>query len=96
MHDHENVREDEHPEAVVRSTRTGLVLFAFYLGLYGGFMGLSTFVPEVMKSRPFGGLTLALIYGIGLIISALVLAVIYLWWCNRPLRSTDTSAGKGV
>lgn len=98
MHDHHNIREEEHPGMVARSTRTGIVLFFLYLALYAGFMGLSTFAPGVMKSRPFGGLNLALIYGFGLIISAMVLAVIYLWLCTRPLAGHDatSSSGKGV
>jgi uncharacterized membrane protein (DUF485 family) len=95
VHDHENVRETEDPQLVARNTRTGLWLFLVYLALYAGFMGLSTFAPTVMQARPFGGLNLALIYGFGLIVSALVLAVIYLWLCHRPVagQRADT-AGK--
>lgn len=88
MHDHENVREDEHPELVSRNTRIGLLLFAVYLALYAGFMGLSTFAPEVMKARPFGGLNLFVMYGFGLIVAALILAIVYLMLCRRPVPGT--------
>ncbi len=85
MHDHENVREAENPQLVTRNTRTGLWLFVVYLALYAGFMGLSTFAPQVMKIRPFGGLNLAVLYGFGLILAALILAIIYLLLCRRPI-----------
>jgi uncharacterized membrane protein (DUF485 family) len=83
MHDHENVREDEHPEIVAHNTRLGLVLFAVYCLLYGGFMGLSTFAPQVMTSQPFGGMNLAIIYGFGLIVAAMLLAVVYLFLAKQ-------------
>jgi uncharacterized membrane protein (DUF485 family) len=92
MHGHENVREHELPELVARNTRTGLVLFAVYLALYAGFMGLSTFAPDVMKMRPFGGINLAVLYGFGLILAALVLAIIYLYLCSRPVAAAHSSA----
>ncbi len=83
MHDHENVREDEHPEIIAHNTRLGLILFALYCVMYGGFMGLSTFAPEVMKSRPFGGVNLAILYGFGLIVAAMLLAVVYLFLAKQ-------------
>lgn len=92
MHDHENVREDENPQLVARNTRTGLWLFVVYLALYAGFMGLSTFAPKVMQQRPFGGLNLFVLYGFGLIIAALILAIVYLLLCRRSM--TDRKAGE--
>ena len=91
MHDHENVRESEDPQLVARNTRTGLWLFLVYLALYGGFMGLSTFAPEVMKSRPFGGVNLAILYGFGLIVAAMLLAVVYLFLAKQA-DSADSKA----
>ena len=87
MHDHENVREDENPQLVARNTRTGLWLFLIYFGLYAGFMGLSTFAPKIMQERPFGGLNLFVLYGFGLILAALILAIIYLLLCRRPIAN---------
>ena len=84
MHDHENVREDEHPELVAFNTRLGLMLFVVYCALYGGFMGLSTFAPAVMKSQPFGGINLAILYGFGLIAAAMILAIVYLFLAKQP------------
>jgi uncharacterized membrane protein (DUF485 family) len=62
-----------------RASRIGLVLFSVYLLLYGGFVLLNTFAPATMEMTPFGGVNLAVLYGIGLIISAFVLALVYGW-----------------
>jgi uncharacterized membrane protein (DUF485 family) len=92
LHEPSHERETEHPELVSRNTRTGLLLFAVYLVFYAGFMGLSTFSPEIMKARPFGGMNLAILYGFGLIVMAFALAIVYLVLCRRPV-SGEPAAG---
>ena len=47
-------------------------------------MYLSAFEPQVMAKAPFGGTNLAILYGIGLIIAALLLALIYMVLCRPP------------
>ena len=83
MHDHENQREDEHPEIIAHNTRLGLGLFAVYLAFYLGFMVLSTCCPGLMAARPIAGVTLAVVYGFSLIVNALILAAIYLRNCRH-------------
>lgn len=73
---------DNHPEISQRNARYGLVLFVIYLALYGGFMGLSAFRPGLMASTPFGGVNLAILYGLGLIVAALLLALVYMVLCR--------------
>jgi len=80
---------DEHPEISSRNSRYGLVLFAFYLVLYGGFMLLNAFFPQLMEYTPLAGINLAILYGFGLIIAALVLALIYGWLCR--VREDDAA-----
>ncbi len=60
-----------------RNARIGMVLFAVYLVLYGGFVLLNTFDPQMMEATPFAGINLAILYGFGLIIAALVMALLY-------------------
>jgi uncharacterized membrane protein (DUF485 family) len=60
-----------------RNARYGLWLFAAYLLIYGGFVGLAAFSPETMEILPLAGVNLAIWYGFGLILAALVLALIY-------------------
>jgi uncharacterized membrane protein (DUF485 family) len=78
----EQRRDDDHPEIWARNTRYGLWLFALYVAMYGGFMGLAAFRPAMMANEPFGGVNLATLYGMGLIVAALVLAVIYMVMCR--------------
>jgi len=59
------------------NTRVGMILFAIYLLLYGGFVYLSGWAPESLEVKPVAGLNLAILYGFGLIFAALALALIY-------------------
>jgi uncharacterized membrane protein (DUF485 family) len=59
-----------------------MLLFAVYVILYGGFMGLAAFAPHVMAMSPLGGVNLAILYGLGLIIAAFVLALVYTVLCR--------------
>ena len=60
------------------SSRIGLVLFWIYVLLYVGFMVLVLFRPDLLSILQFGGVNLAIAYGMGLIGSAFVLALIYM------------------
>lgn len=65
-----------------RNARIGLVLFVVYLLLYGGFVFLNAFAADVMETTPIAGVNLAILYGFGLIIAALILALIYGFLCK--------------
>ena len=58
--------------------RLGLVLFWIYVALYAAFMGLVLFRPDLLSLRPFGGVTLAIASGIGLLAAAFGLALLSL------------------
>ena len=64
-------------------SRSALILFAIYVALYAGFMALNAFAPHLMQQSPFGGVNLAVLYGLGLIVAAVVLALIYTLLCRR-------------
>ena len=66
-----------HDAHVSPNVRLGLVLFFIYLALYLGFIAIATFKYELLARTPFGGVNLAILYGIGLIVAALILAAIY-------------------
>ena len=66
-----------------KHSRIGLVLFFLYLLLYGGFVLLNTFSPETMEATPVAGVNVAILYGVGLIVAAFVLALLYGALC-RP------------
>ena len=64
------------------NARTGLILFAVYLILYGGFVAINAFSPETMESTPVAGINLAILYGFALIVGALVLSLVYGFLCR--------------
>ena len=76
---------DHDPALVGRNARNGLALFAVYVLLYLGFVLLNAFSPERMQKPFLAGVNLAIVYGMGLIIAALVLALVYMALC-RPSR----------
>lgn len=75
------------------NARTGFILFAIYLVLYGGFVLLNAFSPETMELTPIAGVNLAILYGFGLIIAALVLSLIYGFLCGNS--NSTPSNGEG-
>ena len=78
------------------TSRLGLCLFAAYVLLYSGFVLLAAFAPKTMEQTPIAGVNLAVWYGFGLIVAALLLAVIY-GWASRPGRQQiqDDATGAG-
>jgi uncharacterized membrane protein (DUF485 family) len=79
--------EIEHPETVSRNVRYGLVLFAVYLLLYGAFVGVNAFAPELMERTPVAGVNVAILSGFGLIVVAFLLALLYGWLCRNAAYS---------
>jgi uncharacterized membrane protein (DUF485 family) len=60
-----------------RQSRIGFVLFALYLAFYLGFVYINAFQPALMKSTPVAGVNLAVLYGFGLIVAAILMAFLY-------------------
>jgi uncharacterized membrane protein (DUF485 family) len=77
-------REHDSALTAARNSRYGLALFALYLLLYGGFVLLNAFHPSLMEATPFAGVNLAILYGLGLIVAAILLAFLYGWLCRAP------------
>jgi uncharacterized membrane protein (DUF485 family) len=80
---------DDCTHTSARNARVGLVLFAVYLALYGGFMGLSAFAREQMARPVLAGVNLAIVYGFGLIAAALVLSLVYMALCHAPAAGSE-------
>ena len=79
--------DDDHPEVSAANARAGLILFFIYLAFYAGFMGLAAFAPQAMSRPAVSGVNLAVTYGMGLIVGALLIAAIYMWICARNART---------
>ena len=74
---------DNDPNTIGRNARNGMILFVVYVILYVGFMLLNAFAPQRMQQPVLAGVNLAIVYGMGLIVAALVLALIYMRLCRN-------------
>lgn len=94
--DHKPASAEVHdPATSARNARIGLMLFAAYLLLYGGFVVINAFAPERMDQIVWGGLNVAVLYGFALILSAFVLSLVYGWLVRNP-ANRGSGAGKGA
>jgi len=78
-------QEIRNPAVEAHNARLGLVLCAIYVVMYGVFVGLCAFGRSIL-AVPVGPWNVALVYGVGLILLAMVLAGVYLARCktNTP------------
>lgn len=85
---------DHHSISIRRAnSRLGLILFAIYLALYTGFVLINALAADWMEITVVAGLNLAIVYGFGLIIAALVMAMLYGMLCKPDERTDATEAG---
>ena len=75
----------ENVEQSARNARNGLLLFGLYLAFYVGFVLLVAFAADWMWTE-IAGVNVAILYGLGLIVAAFVLAAIYLYLCKDSKR----------
>ena len=61
----------------------GLKMFFIYGVIYAIFVGITTFSVDTMKTEAFMGLNLAITYGIGLIVLAIIFGLVYNFLCTR-------------
>jgi len=63
--------------------RLGVYMFFFYVIIYSGFILINVLSPKTMGVILFAGLNLAIVYGIGLIILAIIMGLIYNYLCTK-------------
>lgn len=66
-----------------KKAKLGIRFFFIYLIVYGGFVAIGVLNFELLAVEVFKGINLAVFYGFGLIILAILLGVIYNYLCNR-------------
>lgn len=71
-----------------RNARLGLVLFGLYAICYAAFVLTNAFAADAMEWTPLAGLNLAVLSGFGLIVLALVLALVYGMTAEQEPEST--------
>ena len=75
-------------------TRLGIRLFIFYTLVYAGFVVINTIWPKTMGLEVLWGLNLAVVYGFGLILFAIILGLIFHSMCNK-LEESVPQSGEG-
>jgi len=80
---HEPAAKVEKDAASDWKAKLGIKLFWLYFIIYAGFVGIAVFAAETMKMEVLAGANLAIIYGLALIIFAIILGLIYNYLCTK-------------
>lgn len=74
------LKEDKSSKA---KSKLGIKLFFVYFFLYSGFVALAVTFPELLSVQVVFGLNLAITYGFGLILLAIIMGFVYHLVCSR-------------
>jgi hypothetical protein len=95
---HEPARDSGPDPASVYKTRLGLWMFLLYCLFYAGFVMINVLTGgKAMQAIVLSGMNLAVVYGMGLIVLALVMALIYNHLCTakeHELESKEPEVGR--
>jgi len=80
--------------AIEYKKRVGVFMFILYGIIYSGFVVINFVKPILMEKIIFAGLNLAVVYGFGLIVFALILALIYNTLCAKEETRVNTPEDK--
>lgn len=80
--------------ASVYKVRIGIYMILLYALVYFSFIVINITNPLLMERIIFSGLNLAVVYGIGLIIFALILALIYNSMCSKKEAELNNAFSK--
>jgi uncharacterized membrane protein (DUF485 family) len=89
---HEPAAKAGKDPAFAYKRRLGVIMFIVYAAIYAGFVVVNLVTPQHMGDILFAGLDLAVVYGFGLIVLALVLALVYNAACGR--KEAELAGGK--
>ena len=80
---HESKVTKDIDKAADKKAKLGVKLFFVYTFIYAGFVLIGLTRPELMGLELIGGQNIAIIYGFGLIILAIVMGFIYNYFCTK-------------
>ena len=69
--------------SAAKKSKLGVILFTFYTIIYGGFVVIGLVDPELMGVHVLGKQNLAIVYGFGLIVLAIIMGFIYNAMCTK-------------
>ena len=80
---HEPATQLSKDHSIQKKAKLGVVMFIAYLVVYSGFVVIGTLWPRLLGVESLFGQNLAVVYGMGLIILAAVMGLIYNYFCTR-------------
>jgi uncharacterized membrane protein (DUF485 family) len=80
---HEPAVELGKDNSIEKKTKLGVILFWVYMIVYAGFVVIGTLSPKTLGLDFIGGVNLAIIYGMGLIILAGIMGLVYNFFCTN-------------
>ncbi len=80
---HEPSARIETDKAASKKAKLGVKMFLFYTLVYAGFVFIGVARPEWMGLEAISGINLAIVYGFGLIVMAIVMGFVYNYFCTR-------------
>lgn len=89
---HEPAAQSGPDHAGAYKARLGVILCWVYAIIYAGFVAIAVYDVTQMETQIVMGLNLAICYGFGLIVFALVLALIYNHMCSTREKTMGAAA----
>lgn len=77
--------------AAAKKSKLGVILFLVYTIIYAGFVIIGLTRPELMGLELIGDQNIAIIYGFGLIILAIVMGFVYNYFCTKMENKMNKS-----
>lgn len=91
MHQNSTPESDHASE---KKAKLGIKFFFLYLFFYAGFVAIGVLNYELLAIEVIGGINLAVFYGIGLIIFAVLLGIVYNFLCSKYEDEMNTKEGE--
>jgi uncharacterized membrane protein (DUF485 family) len=91
--DHGPAVEWKEDKSLMYKEKIGVFLFIIYCIIYFGFIIINTVAPKLMELKMFLGLNLAVVYGFGLIIIAIIMGLIYNHLCTKKENELNKDDG---
>ncbi len=80
---HESVVEIGIDKAAPKKAKLGVILFIIYTIIYAGLVIIGLSVPEILGAKVLFGQNLAIVYGFGLILLAIIMGFFYNYFCSK-------------
>ena len=71
-------------------SKLGIYMFFVYVLVYAGFIAINVLSPKMMEAIVFAGLNLSIVYGVGLILLAFIMGLVYNKMCSNKEDELNT------